>query len=229
MPYKRKQQFDERHQLIIKGATQLLLDSVSYDLTLDELAEQLNLAKGTLYKHFASKDELLLSVLVEHQKRAMGMALINDGASAMLARTMLFYLNEPQQTVMMTHLEERLTGTVVGVNRLFDELYQVRHACAERLLLVAEYHLQTFNSTLSATEYLSAIFAMAHGGATLLVSSFYQRFVGEREALKWLLITQALTLPRLYDARQDKVSMTPSQTEPDTVPKLIKPLLPPIV
>lgn len=231
MSQKRKKQFDERRQKIIKVAEQLLLDSAVYDLTLDNLAEHLELAKGTLYKHFTSKDELLLSVLIEYEKEALQPTLITDGASASVVRVMLFFLNFPQRTVMMTSLEEQLSATVVGLNRLFDELYAVRHEGAENLLDIATQYLHDQNSNLDPVEYLSTVFAMTLGGATLLSSSFYQRFVGERESLKWLLIRQALVLPQLH--RNDEMSHADEvvlpDTDPNAPPKLIKPLVPPVV
>ena len=54
----RQQQFKNREEVILAVAEQLLLESGEGDITLDSLAEQLDLAKGTLYKHFTSKDEL---------------------------------------------------------------------------------------------------------------------------------------------------------------------------
>mgnify|MGYP003416552594 CR=1 FL=1 len=56
----RQQQFKNREEVILAVAEQLLLESGEGDITLDSLAEQLDLAKGTLYKHFTSKDELFL-------------------------------------------------------------------------------------------------------------------------------------------------------------------------
>ena len=230
MPQKRKEQFDKRHQNILRVAEQLLLDSVTHDLTLDVLANQLNLAKGTLYKHFSSKDELLLSVLIEYQKQALSVGCIDDGASSNVVRMMLFKLNHPQKTAMITQLEERLSATVVGLNRLFDELYEARHMYADKLLVITKQYLDEQNSTLSAIDYLSTVWAITHGGVILLNSSFYQRFVGEREMLKWRLIQQALALPKLHmvgSPKKDEPELP--KIDPNAPPKLIKPLMPPVV
>ena len=53
----RQHQFKVREESILAMAEQLLLESGNGDITLDSLADQLDLAKGTLYKHFSSKDE----------------------------------------------------------------------------------------------------------------------------------------------------------------------------
>lgn len=229
MSQKRKTQFEQRHQQIIQVAKQLLLESVNYDVKLDELAEQLGLAKGTLYKHFASKDELLLQVLIEHEKKSLACALIDDGASAMIARLMLCRFNHASEVAMMVHLEERLSASVVGLTRPFDELYAVRHACIERELEACKRYLDEQKSTLDAVDYLSSVASMILGGVMLLNSSFYQRFVGRREQLKYSLIKQALALPKLYVADIEPTIEVPLPADIHAVPKLIKPLMPPVV
>ena len=60
----RQKQFKAREDSILTMAEQLLLESGEGDITLDALAEQLDLAKGTLYKHFSSKDELYLRIII---------------------------------------------------------------------------------------------------------------------------------------------------------------------
>ena len=59
----RQHQFKAREENILAMAEQLLLESGDGDITLDSLADQLDLAKGTLYKHFSSKDELYLRII----------------------------------------------------------------------------------------------------------------------------------------------------------------------
>lgn len=229
MSQKRKKHFDERQQIIIQVAKQLLLESASYDVKLDELAEQLELSKGTLYKHFTGKDELLLQVLIEHEKNSLRHALIDDGASATIARMMLFRFNRASEVAMMVHLEERLSASVVGLKRLFDEFYAVRHACMERHLDVARRYLDEQQSTLDPVDYLSSVVSMILGGVVLLNSTFYQRFVGGREQLKYSLVKQALALPRLYVANIEPKIEVSVPADIDAVPKLIKPLMPPVV
>ena len=59
----RQQQFKNREEKILATAEQLLLEAGSGDITLDSLADQLDLAKE-LYKHFSSKDELYLRIII---------------------------------------------------------------------------------------------------------------------------------------------------------------------
>ncbi len=60
----RKQQFDAREEAILDAVNNLLSEK-GYDLmTMDDVAEQVGIAKGSLYKHFASKEKLAASVMV---------------------------------------------------------------------------------------------------------------------------------------------------------------------
>ncbi len=194
----RKQQFELREARILQMAEQLLLESGEGDLTLDSLALQLDLAKGTLYKHFSSKDELLLRILIDYERRMFLMNDVGDGAGAGVARIVLQLLNLPHRAVLFNHIEERLSSTAMGLNKLFGELYTVRRERMARLAMIVETYLQEQNSGMTTRDYLATIYAVGQGGASLLNSTFYQRYLGRRDTLKQALVKQMLDLPRLY-------------------------------
>ncbi len=54
-----------RRPLILDGAAALLESGLYTDLTVDALARSLRMSKSTLYKHFSSKDEVVVSLLEE--------------------------------------------------------------------------------------------------------------------------------------------------------------------
>jgi AcrR family transcriptional regulator len=62
IPFK-KQQFDAREEAIIDAVNHLLSDK-GYDLmTMDDVADAVGIAKGSLYKHFSSKEKLAAAAL----------------------------------------------------------------------------------------------------------------------------------------------------------------------
>ena len=238
----RKEQFEHRERQILAAAEQLLLESGDYDLTLDSLARHLDLAKGTLYKHFVSKDELLLHLLIEYEKRLYEMNSIHDGAGAGVARMVLQLLLRPQRAMMFHHLEDKLSSTASGLNRLFGELYKSRRERMRRIYEIAECYLSEQNSSMAIRDFLASIWALGQGGAGLLNSSFYQRYLGDRETLKYAFVIQMLDLPKLHtpntmvkplpEQTDSKSNATPNigdEEVPTITPKLIKPLMPPLV
>lgn len=63
IPFK-KQQFDAREEAII-DAVNALLGEKGFDLmTMDDVAERVGIAKGSLYKHFSSKEKLAGAAMV---------------------------------------------------------------------------------------------------------------------------------------------------------------------
>lgn len=53
----------ERRESIMKVATNLFYDKSFHDVTMDEIAEEVGVAKGTLYLYFSSKEKLYLEIL----------------------------------------------------------------------------------------------------------------------------------------------------------------------
>ena len=207
----RQQQFKNREEKILATAEQLLLESGSGDITLDSLADQLDLAKGTLYKHFSSKDELYLRIIIRYEEQLFNINKIDDSVSAGVSRMILQQLMSPQKALLFNQIEERLAASAQGLNRMFGELYEIRRARMKRLIDLTSLYLQEQNSGLSTRDYLSTIWAIGQGGASLLNSSFYQRYLGRRDTLRVALVQQMLDLPKQYpsvdEADEDMVDL----------------------
>ncbi|UNU74318.1 TetR/AcrR family transcriptional regulator [Moraxella nasovis] len=199
----KKQQFEQREQSILAAAEQLLLESGEGNLTLDSLACHLDLAKGTLYKHFASKDELLLQIIIEHEKRLFCMNNVDDGAAAGIVRMVLQQLRLPVRAMIFNHIEERLASVSSRLHTQFKELYRIRRKRMTRLSVIAQQYLDEQHSSMTVKDYMSSIWAVGQGGAGLLNSSFYQRYLGDRDALEYTWVDQILSLPRLYPKVDD--------------------------
>ena len=108
----RQHQFKAREENILAMAEQLLLESGDGDITLDSLADQLDLAKGTLYKHFSSKDELYLRIIIRYEEQLFEINRIDDCPSAGVARMILQQLFNPHKAMLLNQIEERLAASV---------------------------------------------------------------------------------------------------------------------
>ena len=193
----RQAQFRAREALIFEVAEQLLLENGEAGMTLDALAAELDLAKGTLYKHFQSKDELYMLLIIRNERMLLEM--IQDKQKSFpehLAFFMLHHLHHPERTVMFHQIEERLSTTGQGIYHLFQELYQVRKQRLRIIINMTEIYLQEIQSTMTVRDYLAAIWSLTHGAAAILNSSFYQRYLGSRDTLRIAYIDQALAIPK---------------------------------
>ncbi|AUX87700.1 TetR/AcrR family transcriptional regulator [Acinetobacter tandoii] len=193
----RQAQFRARETLIFQVAEQLLLENGESGMTLDALAAELDLAKGTLYKHFQSKDELYMLLIIRNERMLLEM--IMDSGKAFpehLAFFMLHHLHHPERTVLFHQIEERLSITGQGIQHLFSELYKVRRHRLRLIINMTETYLDSIQSLMSVRDYLASIWSLTHGAAAILNSSFYQRYLGSRDTLRVAYIDQALALPK---------------------------------
>ena len=199
----RQAQFRAREALIFQVAEQLLLENGEAGMTLDALAAELDLTKGTLYKHFQSKDELYILLIIRNERMLLEM--VRDSEKAFpehLAFFMLHHLHHPERAVLFHQIEERLSTTGVGIHLLFNELYQVRKQRLRLIIRMTESYLESLQSAMSVRDYLASIWSITHGGAAILNSSFYQRYLGCRDTLRVALIDQALAMPKHQQATE---------------------------
>ena len=193
----RQAQFRAREALIFQIAEQLLLENGEAGMTLDALAAVLDLAKGTLYKHFQSKDELYMLLIIRNERMLLEM--VQDTEKAFpehLVFFMLHHLHHPERTALFHQIEERLSTNGQGIQQLFGELYKVRRQRLRIIIRMTESYLADIQSSMSTRDYLAAIWSLTYGAAAILNSSFYQRYLGSRDTLRVAYIDQALAMPK---------------------------------
>ncbi len=64
----KKQRFLDREQLIIDTALNLLIDRGLEKVTVAEIASKAGIGKGTVYKHFESKAQIMMRIMLDYQR-----------------------------------------------------------------------------------------------------------------------------------------------------------------
>lgn len=215
MNIERHKQFLLRKERILDVAENLLLEN-NQQITLDELVIELDIAKGTLYKHFKSKNELLLELIIRNEENILALSKkYNNDFKVYVPQYMLHHLLAPERTILLHQIEENLTMTESSLNHLFDKLYQIRQ---DRILAIkdmTEVYLKAHDSPISIRDYHSYIWSLTYGACLLLNSSFYQRSIGSRKKMINLYVNQALSLPIHHFSLDDDwpaQSLIPDQT-----------------
>lgn len=70
---RRAREFAAREELILREARRLLLEKGFQGWNMDDLAQAVEYSKGTLYQHFASKEDLALAVITEALAQRAGL------------------------------------------------------------------------------------------------------------------------------------------------------------
>lgn len=191
----KQQQFKTREEHIFQVAEALLLDSGETGMTLDALALQLDLAKGTLYKHFQSKDELYLHLIIRNEQMLLDMTEIQEDFPARLTLFVTHHLYNAQRTILLHQLEEKLAATSNQLNGLFSTLYRIRKLRLRRIIGLTTDYLTHVGSSMPVRDYLASIWSMTQGSAMILNSTFYQRYLGDRSTLRVNFIEEMLYMP----------------------------------
>lgn len=67
----REKQRQEREDLILQATQEVLLEKGYHETSMDEIAARVGIAKGTLYLHFARKEDIILTLLKHELQTAL--------------------------------------------------------------------------------------------------------------------------------------------------------------
>ena len=75
----KEKQRQEREELILQAAEEVLAEKGYYDTSVDEIAARVGIAKGTVYLHFPGKEDLVVAIL---QRNAQAMVELVEATAA---------------------------------------------------------------------------------------------------------------------------------------------------
>ena len=191
----RQQNFLLRKEKILAMAETLLLDN-NQDITLSELATELDIAKGTIYKHFKSKNQLYLELIILNETRLLEISQKhNNDIKTYVSEYMLYNMLNSNRTILLHVIEERLTNNERKLKELFEKLCQIREQRIIEIKDMTSDYLKSLDSAMSIRDYLSYVWTVTYGASLLLNSTHYQKSIGSRERLIKLYVNQALMTP----------------------------------
>lgn len=179
---------------ILQAAEKIVLEN-NQETPVHEIAVCLDIAKGTIYNSFKSKNHLYLELLILNEKRLLELAkAYNKDIHKGVAAYMFYHMNESNRTVLFHSIEERITSKETKLKKLFEELYEIREQRIVELKDVISSHLNASKSQISVRDYLSYVWTITFGACLLLSSTYYQKSIGERSNLMNFYIRQALAV-----------------------------------
>jgi len=134
----KKKLFLAREQKITKAALELLLEEGIDRVTVSKIASQSEIGKGTVYKHFLTKNEILIRIVLDYERTitkslTLGIERAESGDSGAAAKAYFqSRLENPRRDRLMQQLEARLidSGEVIAQ---IEELHRLRRSNEEAL------------------------------------------------------------------------------------------------
>ncbi|MDP5209054.1 MULTISPECIES: TetR/AcrR family transcriptional regulator [unclassified Microbulbifer] len=183
------QRFRAREQRILDAALELLLEHGEEKVTVEQIADRVDIGKGTIYKHFVSKTEIYMRLLMDYErslaerlKVAVGNAERGDIAAPARA-----YFESRMADPGKDRLFQRLEEKIIALNQapeMIAELHTIRNAIASALNRVFERRMeQGMIKRVPAYYYYSTYWALVQGAVELYHSKSFADVIEDREGL----------------------------------------------
>ena len=191
----KERQRQEREALILQAAEEVLIEKGYHETSMDEIAARVGIAKGTVYLHFASKEDLVFA-LFERDLQKLQQALEEKIALALTPRAKL----EALLQVMFEGIYSKRIGLLSTIynsselRKIFVEKKGCMREIWEQLTTSVTSLLEEgkasgeFDATIPTPVMLSAFFS-------LFSSRSYERLMAEGQVAPGELVRQ---LGRIY-------------------------------
>ena len=129
----KKKLFLAREQRIIETTLGLLLEQSIDRVTVSKIAIRAGIGKGTVYKHFLTKNEILIRIVLDYERHltdtlAIGIEKAENGDPGAAAKAYFqARLEHPERDRLMQNLEVRLIDSG-EVSEQIEELHQLRRS-----------------------------------------------------------------------------------------------------
>ncbi len=77
----KEKQRQERETLILEAAEEVLMEKGYYETSMDEIAARVGVAKGTVYLHFPSKEDLVVAIFQRDMERLLQLIKTTNASS----------------------------------------------------------------------------------------------------------------------------------------------------
>lgn len=183
------QRFRAREQRILDAALELLLEHGEEKVTVEQIAERVDIGKGTIYKHFISKTEIYMRLLMDYEKSLTerlksAVATAEQGDITAPARA---YFESRMADPARDRLFQRLEEKIIALNlapEMIAELHALRNSNASALNRVFERRMeQGVLKKVPAYYYYSTYWALVQGAVELYHSKSFADVIEDRAGL----------------------------------------------
>src|SRR3990167_6561297 len=166
-------EFRRREQEILDTALKLFLEQGEDSVTVEMIADAVGIGKGTIYKHFKSKAEIYLRLMLDYERdlnELLHSADVDRDKEALSRAYFEFRMRDPQRYRLFDRLEEK----VVKGNQVPEMVEQLHQLIKGR---IAEGKLEDVPPYF----HYCAAWALVHGAVALYHSPFWSNVLEDQE------------------------------------------------
>ncbi|HKM37419.1 MAG TPA: TetR/AcrR family transcriptional regulator [Thiopseudomonas sp.] len=177
-------EFRRREEEILDTAMQLFLEHGEDSVTVEMIADAVGIGKGTIYKHFKSKAEIYLRLMLGYERELNELFKSDNVASdkeALSRDYFSFRMSDPQRYRLFDNLEEKvLKGHQVP--EMVEQLHTIRASNFERLTRLIEGRIDEGKlEDVPPYYHYCAAWALVHGAVALYHSPFWSNVLEDQD------------------------------------------------
>lgn len=177
-------EFRRREQEILDTALKLFLEQGEDSVTVEMIADAVGIGKGTIYKHFKSKAEIYLRLMLDYErdlKALLDSPDVDRDKEALSRAYFEFRMRDPQRYRLFDRLEEKVVKSN-QVPDMVDQLHSIRASNFEHLteLIKGRIAVGKLEDVPPYFHYCAA-WALVHGAVALYHSPFWREVIEDQE------------------------------------------------
>ena len=180
---RKAREFRERERQILDAAQELFLQEGEERVTVEMIADRVGIGKGTIYKHFETKNEIYLLLMIRYEEdlAEMFQRISDSDDKEKLAREYFhFRISDPARYQLFDRLENKVIKDQ-AVPELVDKLHAIRASNFEHLKRIVQKRIdEGILEDVPPTYHIFSAWALAHGAVGLMQSPFYQKMIEDK-------------------------------------------------
>ncbi len=188
MQTRKEREFIKRGEEILETAKSLFKKQNPSLVSMDMIAQEVGIGRGTLYLHYKGKDELMLRIVLNRHKELLAdlekidLTLSGEDLARKTVRVYLEHnINSPQDYLMQKKCEENIIPENVGqtILREVEEEKQKRMAIMEKIFfrLKEEGKIRDIPPNLLA----GATWGMLKGALDVIINGYFKEEIKDEE------------------------------------------------
>lgn len=191
-------EFRQREEEVLQAAQELFLEMGEDRVTVEMIAEKVGIGKGTIYKHFETKDEIYLLLMIRYEEELAQMFRrieSSPGEREQLAKEFfLFRIKDPKRYMLFDRLEQKLVAAR-AVPELLEKLHRTRASNAAVLTKIIQGRIdEGVLEDVPPYFHVCAAWALAHGAVALMQSEFYNQVIEDKDGFLDFLLNVGIRM-----------------------------------
>lgn len=199
-------EFRRREQEILDTALNLFLEHGEDSVTVEMIADAVGIGKGTIYKHFKSKAEIYLRLMLDYERELNELFHSDTVASdkESLSRAYFsFRMSDPQRYRLFDRLEEKVQKGR-QVPEMVEQLHSIRASNFERLTGLIEGRIAEGKlEDVPPYFHYCAAWALVHGAVALYHSPFWSNVLEDQDGFFQFLMDIGVRMGNKRPKRDD--------------------------